>query len=90
MVHDVAAALKNEVQIADTAQNAWQWRKVKRKADKDDALKLARLSALDQINCVHIPSPRMRKWRRLIEQRAGDDLGHAARRTDVSSASGGD
>ncbi len=69
MVHDVAGALKIEVQIADTTQDAWQWRNVKRKTDKDDALKLARLSALGQINCVHIPSPRMRQWRRLIEQR---------------------
>lgn len=69
MVYDVAGALKIEVQIADTTQDAWQWRNVKRKTDKDDALKLARLSALGQINCVHIPSPRMRQWRRLIEQR---------------------
>ena len=85
----MAGALKIEVQIAGTTQDAWQWRNVKRKTDKD-ALKLARLSALGQINCVHIPSPRMRQWRRLIEQRAGEGLGHAARRTGVSSASGGE
>ena len=69
MVYDVCGALQIEVQIADTTQDAWQWRNVKRKTDKDDALKLARLSALDQINCVHIPSPQMRQWRRLVEQR---------------------
>ena len=69
MVHDVAGELKIEVQIADTTQDAWKWRNVKRKTDSDDALKLAKLSALDQINCVHIPSPRMREWRRLVEQR---------------------
>ena len=69
MVHDVAVALKIEVQIADTTQDAWQWRNVKRKTDSDDALKLAKLSALDQINCVHIPAPAMRQWRRLVEQR---------------------
>ncbi len=69
MVHDVAGGLKIEVQIADTTQDAWQWRNVKRKTDSDDALKLAKLSALDQINCVHIPAPAMRQWRRLVEQR---------------------
>ncbi len=69
MVYDLARELNIEIQIADTTQDAWQWRNVKRKTDKDDALKLARLSALDQINCVHIPAPRMRQWRRLIEQR---------------------
>lgn len=69
MVYDVAGALNIEVQIADTTQDAWQWRNVKRKTDADDALKLARLSALGQINCVHIPSPTMRQWRRLVEQR---------------------
>ena len=70
MVHDVASVLGIEVQIADTTQDAWQWRNVKRKTDQDDALKLARLSALGQINCVHIPSPAMRQWRKLVEQRA--------------------
>jgi len=56
MVHDVACEMGIEVEIADTTQDAWQWRNVKRKTDEDDALKLARLSALGQINRVHIPS----------------------------------
>lgn len=69
MVHDVSRKLGMEVEIADTTQDAWPWRNVKRKTDEDDALKLARLSALGQINCVHIPSAPMRQWRKLIEER---------------------
>jgi transposase len=69
LVHDLAVELGIAVQVADTTQDAWCWKNVKRKTDHDDALKLARLSALGQINCVHIPSPTMRQWRKLIEQR---------------------
>ncbi len=69
MVHDVSREMSIEVEIADTTQDAWQWRNVKRKTDEDNALKLARLSALGQINRVHIPSLAMRQWRKLIEHR---------------------
>ncbi len=50
MMHDLAAELEIAVQVADTTQDAWCWKNVKRKTDHDDALKLARLSALGQIN----------------------------------------
>jgi transposase len=69
-VHDVAVAAGLRIQVADTTQDAWKWRNVKRKTDRDDALKLARLAALGQINPVHIPSRRMRQWRELVEYRA--------------------
>lgn len=68
-VHDVAVGLGIDIEVADTTQDAWCWRNVKRKTDRDDARKLARLSALGQINRVHIPSPAMRQWRRLVAQR---------------------
>jgi transposase len=68
-VHDLVRELKIEIQVADPTQDAWKWKNVKRKTDQDDALKLARLSALGQLNLVHIPSPKMRQWRRLIELR---------------------
>jgi len=70
MVYDVAVALGRRILVADTTQDAWRWRNVKRKTDRDDALKLARLAALGQINPVHIPDPRMRQWRELVEYRA--------------------
>jgi transposase len=69
MVHDLAVGLGLAIQVADTTQDAWRWRNVKRKTDRDDALKLARLAALGQINPVHIPEPRMRQWRELVEYR---------------------
>ena len=69
MVHDVAQELGVAIQVADTTQDAWRWRNVKRKTDRDDALKLARLAALGQINPVHIPTPQMRQWRELVEYR---------------------
>lgn len=69
MVHDAACEMNIEVEIADTTQDAWRWKNVKRKTDEDDALKLARLSAVGQINGVHIPCAAVRQWRKLIEQR---------------------
>jgi transposase len=68
-VHDVATELGLDVIVADTTQDAWRWKNNKRKTDRDDALKLARLGALGQLNPVHIPSPRMRQWRRAVEHR---------------------
>lgn len=68
-VHDLVAEQKIKVIVADTTQDAWKWKNVKRKTDHDDALKLARLAALKQLNPVHIPSPPMRAWRQLVAQR---------------------
>jgi len=58
-----------EVQVANTNAEAWHWKRVKRKSDRDDALKLARLSALGQLPTVHMPEPRVRAWRELIRYR---------------------
>jgi transposase len=68
-VHDLAVAGGVAVQVADTTEDAWQWKNVKRKTDADDAGKLARLSALGQINPVHIPAPAVRERRHLLEYR---------------------
>ena len=67
---DLADTLGLAVQVADVTDAAWQYKKVKRKTDRDDALKLARLSALGQINGVHVPTRAMRQWRTLIAYRA--------------------
>jgi transposase len=69
-VVDLARESGIDVQVADTSGEAWQYKKLKRKTDRDDALKLARLSALDQINCVHVPARPMRQWRGLIGYRS--------------------
>jgi transposase len=68
-VHDLATAAQVVVLVADTTQDAWQWKNVQRKTDADDASKLVRLAALRQINPVHIPAPAVRERRHLLEYR---------------------
>ena len=68
-VHDIAAALGIGVAIANCSHEAWRWSRVKRKTDKDDALKLARLTVLKQLPTVHMPSPQQRQRRRLVHYR---------------------
>ncbi len=69
LVHDLATELNLPIVVADTTQDAWCWRNVNRKTDRDDALKLASLAALSRINPVHVPSREVRQWRQLIELR---------------------
>jgi transposase len=45
-IHDLVSEMSIEIEVADPTQDAWKWKNVKRKTDEDDALKLARLSAL--------------------------------------------
>ncbi len=58
-----------EVQVANTSDDAWRWRKVKQKDDRRDALKAARLSAVNQVREVYIPAKEVRQWRALITYR---------------------
>ena len=64
-IYDLVTSLGFEVQVANTNGQAWQWKNVKRKTDRDNALKLARLSAMEQIATVHIPEPEVREKRTL-------------------------
>jgi transposase len=68
-VHDLAVALEIEVQVANPNTEGWRWKKVKRKTDREDALKLAKLSAMNQLPLVYIPSRQTRQWRSLIGYR---------------------
>ena len=71
-VHDLAVALGVAVTVVHTqGDERWKWRKVKRKTDRDDALKLARLARLGELPHppVHVPSPQRRQWRRLVVHR---------------------
>src|SRR5215472_3637335 len=65
-VCDSLRAMGVEVQVANTNDDAWRWRKVKKKNDRRDALKAAKLSAVNQIKEVHIPVIEVRQWRALI------------------------
>jgi transposase len=65
-VVDLCRTLGVAVQVADTNREAWRWKNVKHKCDREDALKLARLSAMGQLALVHVPAKPVREWRSLI------------------------
>ena len=55
--------------VCSTNDEAWKWKNVKRKTDKDDALKLARLAMMQQLTPVHVPKHQVREHRTLIKYR---------------------
>jgi transposase len=65
-VCDLLRGMGVEVQVANTSDDAWRWRKVKKKNDRCDALKAAQLSAVNQLREVYIPCIDVRQWRALI------------------------
>jgi len=68
-VFDIAKCLGIEVQVANTNGQAWRWKNVRRKNDREDALKLAQLSAMNQLRTVYIPNRQVRQKRALIQYR---------------------
>ena len=68
-ITDLARSLELEIQVVDTRHDAWRWNKVKRKTDREDALKLAKLSAMNQVSTVHMPGRPVRQWKSLIAYR---------------------
>lgn len=68
-VHDVCTAEGSEVLVCNPNQEAWKWKHIKRKTDRDDALKLAKLAALGQLVPVYIPCQQQREYRRLVKYR---------------------
>jgi transposase len=68
-VSDLVRTLGIELQVANTNDERWHWRKVKTKHDRGDALKLAQLSAVNQLRLVHVPASELRQWRALIAYR---------------------
>jgi transposase len=65
-VCDLLDALGVAVQVVNTSDDAWRWRKVRRKNDRCDALKIAQLAAVNQVREVYIPALEVRQWRALI------------------------
>ena len=55
--------------VCSTNDEAWHWKNTKRKTDRDDALKLAKMAMLDSLTPVHVPSPEIRQRRTLIKYR---------------------
>ena len=68
-VCDLCETLGVKVQVVNPNHEAWRWKNVKRKTDKDDALKLAQLSSMNQLPLVVLPARRVRQWRSLIAYR---------------------
>ena len=66
-VSDLVGTLGIALEVASTTHDAWK--NVKRKNDRQDGLKLAQLSALGQLTLVHMPAPKVRQWRALINYR---------------------
>ncbi|CAN5339350.1 IS110 family transposase [soil metagenome] len=65
-VHDLCESLGLTCEVANTAGAAWAWKNVKRKTDRDDALKLARLAALGELPTVAVPVKAVREWKSLL------------------------
>lgn len=68
-VHDLCDGLGVRCLVANTASEAWKFKHLKRKTDKDDALRLAQLYLLDQLPTVTLPTTTVRQWRSLIATR---------------------
>lgn len=52
---DLAQNAGHKTIVCSTNEVAWKWSNVKRKTDKDDALKLARMASMDELKPVHMP-----------------------------------
>ena len=65
-VHDLCAELGIRCLVANTASEAWKFKHLKRKTDRDDAQRLTQLYLLDQLPTVTLPPATVRQWRSLI------------------------
>jgi transposase len=68
-VRDMCVAMSVKLLVLNTNDEPWQWRNVKKKTDRKDALKLARIAALGTGQAVHVPERSVRQWRQLIYYR---------------------
>jgi transposase len=68
-VHDLCGELGVRCLVANTASEAWKFKHLKRKTDKDDALRLAQLYLLGQLPTVTLPPATVRQRRSLIAAR---------------------
>ncbi len=68
-INDLAQSHGLKTLVCSTNEEAWRWANVKRKTDKDDAFKLARMAAMGELKGVHVPSPEHREFRSLVKYR---------------------
>ena len=68
-VHDLCVEAGFCCEVANTASDAWKFKHLKRKTDRDDALRLAQLYLLGELPTVSLPPTAVRQWRQLIAYR---------------------
>jgi transposase len=68
-INDLAVSQGLNTLVCSTNEDAWKWSNVKRKTDKDDALKLARMASMNELKAVHMPSEEQREFRSLVKYR---------------------
>ena len=68
-VSDLCGELNVRIIVCSTNEKAWMFKNVKRKTDKDDAIKLAQLATINQLVATHVPRKEIRERRRLITYR---------------------
>lgn len=68
-INDLAVSQGLRTLVCSTNEDAWKWSNVKRKTDKDDALKLARMASMNELKAVHMPSEEQREFRSLVKYR---------------------
>jgi len=68
-VSDLCGEMEIPILVCSTHEEAWLRKNVKRKTDRDDALKLARLASMGELVPTHVPTKSVRERRRLIKYR---------------------
>ena len=68
-ISDLCGELKLKTLVCSTNEDAWRWANVKRKTDRDDAYKLARMAVVHELKAVHIPTKDQRQFRLLVKYR---------------------
>lgn len=68
-VYDLCKELEFPCRVVNPLGEAWQWKKVKRKTDRDDAHKLVRMYLLNELPTVHMTSIEIRQQRALVNFR---------------------
>ena len=58
-----------EIIVAHPGGDAWTWKRVKRKTDRDDAFKLARMARDGDIDPAYVPLPKQRQYKQLVKYR---------------------
>jgi hypothetical protein len=68
-ISDLCHEKKLKSIVCSTNDEAWSWKNTKRKTDRDDALKLAKMAVMDALTPVHVPKPEIREQRAIIKYR---------------------